>query len=431
MLVNATMQRGEFCEGSELVIKAISADQVIVGMFVHDLKCSWMDHPFLTNQFEIKSEAVRRQILDTGIQEIWIDTSRGIDIPTAGTDDKGPEAQASDAPVAKAASGTAAPAAQDEAPMANIVLPPMARAEEVKRAQKLHRDTCKLVSGMMSDVRMGKQIQLEQCEPMVDRILESIFRFPSALLPLAQVKSRDEYTFQHSASVSALAVAFGRTLDLPRDSIKELALGGLLHDVGKALVPSAILNKPGKLTDSEYMVMKHHAAYGADLLKKTQGISDIAFSAVAQHHERFDGTGYPQGLKGDAITLYGQMMAIIDVYDAITSLRVYHKGMPPTEALRKMYEWSATHFNPRLVQAFIKGVGIYPAGSLVRLESGKMGVVHQVSTDRLLQPVVKIFYHTGKQCYIDPVTVDLSIGQDKIVAHESFDTWGIDQARWL
>lgn len=417
-----------------MVIKAISADQVIVGMFVHDLKCSWMDHPFLTNQFEIKSEEIRRQILDTGIQEIWIDTSRGIDIPKAGAGDTALESTvpvASVVPVAEAEVGTAAPAAQEAVPVANIVLPPMARAEEVKRAQKLHHDTCKLVSSMMSDVRMGKQVQLEQCEPIVDRILESIFRFPGALLPLAQVKSRDEYTFQHSASVSALAVAFGRTLDLPRDTIKELALGGLLHDVGKALVPTSILNKPGKLTDPEFVVMKHHAAHGAELLKKTQGISDIAFSAVAQHHERFDGSGYPHGLKGDAITLYGQMTAIIDVYDAITSLRVYHKGMPLTEALRKMYEWSKTHFNPRLVQAFIKGVGIYPAGSLVRLESGKMGVVHQVSTDRLLQPVVRIFYHTGKRCYIDPVTVDLSVGQDKIVAHESFETWGIDQARWL
>lgn len=177
--------------------------------------------------------------------------------------------------------------------------------------------------------------------------------------------------------------------------------------------------------------MKSHAAHGAELLKKTAGISEIAFSAAAQHHERYDGTGYPHGLKGDDISLYGQMMAIVDVYDAITSLRIYHKGMPPTEALRKMFEWSKFHFNPRLVQAFIKGIGIYPAGSLVRMESGRMGIVREVVPAKLLQPIVKIFYHAEKQCYLDPETIDLSAAQDKIVAHESFEKWGIDQAQWL
>jgi HD-GYP domain-containing protein (c-di-GMP phosphodiesterase class II) len=177
--------------------------------------------------------------------------------------------------------------------------------------------------------------------------------------------------------------------------------------------------------------MKRHASYSAELLKQTRGISQVALLAAAQHHERYDGSGYPHGLKGGEISLHGQMIAIADVYDAITSLRVYHNGMPPTEALRKMYEWSKSHFAPELVQSFIKGIGIYPAGSLVRMESGIMGIVREIAQDNLLKPVVKTFYHAEKRCYLAPAIVDLATVPDKIVAHESFEKWGIDQARWL
>ena len=386
-------------------------------MYIHDLNAGWKANRFLESQFAVKDVETIRKILDAGIREVYINTKLGPDVDAARTME---EVRAElDQQIAEMA--RAGPAA--------IALPPHAAA--VKRAKSLHRDAVKLMGGIMNDVRLGKQVAVEQCEPLVEGILESIFSVPGALLPLAQVKTRDEYTFQHSVSVAALSVTFGRALALPRDVIKELALGGLLHDVGKALVPPAILNKPDKLSDAEFAVMRGHAQRGAELLAKTKGVSQIAFEAAAQHHERYDGTGYPKGLKGDEISLYGQMTAIVDVYDAITSLRVYHKGMPPTEALRKMFEWSKFHFDPKLVQAFIKGVGIYPAGSLVRLESGRMGIVREVVADKLLQPIVKVFYHADSNCYVDPEILDLSAGQDKIVAHESFEKWGIDQAQWL
>jgi HD-GYP domain-containing protein (c-di-GMP phosphodiesterase class II) len=190
------------------------------------------------------------------------------------------------------------------------------------------------------------------------------------------------------------------------------------------------LNKPGKLEESEFNVMKTHVVHTAKLLNDVNGVSEITFNAAAQHHERYDGTGYPHGLKGDAISRHGQMLAIVDVYDAITSIRAYHKGMPPTETLRKMYSWSGTHFNPTLVQAFIKGIGIYPAGSLVRMESDRLGIVREVSPDNLLQPIVQLIYNCKDMCHIEPVTVDLSTSNDKIKSHESFDLWGIPQAKW-
>lgn len=395
------------------MLKKIPASRLRQGMFIHDLNCSWMDHPFLRNQFLVEDEEMLRKIAEAGIGELYIDTGRGLDVAPEESPGSAPVGGATATFPEKLATGTPA------------------LVNEVARAKKLHHEANKLVSGLMRDVRLGQQIEVEQCEPVVEAIIDSIFRKPDALLPLAQVKNRDEYTFQHSVAVAALAAAFGRTLELPRAVIKELAIGGLLHDVGKALVPDAVLNKPGKLTDDEFVLMKNHAALGAQLLKKTPGISEIAYNAAAQHHERFDGTGYPLGLKGDDISLYGQMLAIVDVYDAITSLRIYHKGMPPTEALRNMFQWSKQHFSPTLVQAFIKGIGIYPAGSLVRMESGRMGVVREVVPDKLLQPVVKVFFSAERRCYLPPETVALAECDDKIVAHESFEKWNIDQAAWL
>jgi putative nucleotidyltransferase with HDIG domain len=399
------------------MIKKIPIDQLKIGMYLHDLNCGWMDHPFVRNRFMIDEVATLNKILETRVMEVYIDTGLGADVAVVETSTVAVE--------------------EIEEPLFDLIdfqpniIPKLSPAEEFNRAKTIYSDANKLMQDMMKGVRLGKQIAVEECEPMIDNIIDSMFRLPSALLPLAQMKTRDEYTFQHSVSVSALAVAFGRVLELPRNEIKDIALGGLLHDVGKALVPGRILNKPGKLDEAEFDVMRSHVVHTAQLLKDVNGISEITFNAAAQHHERYDGTGYPHGLKGDEISLHGQMLAIVDVYDAITSIRVYHKGMPPTEALRKLFEWSSTHFNNRLVQAFIKGIGIYPAGTLVRMESGKLGIVREVVPDKLLQPIVQIIYDCKKMCHINPEMLDISASNDKIKYHESFEKWGIDQASWV
>lgn len=399
------------------MIKTIPVTQLRVGMYVHDLNCGWLDHPFARNRFSVDDAAVLRKILETGVTEVTIDTDLGV-VVSAGDDSK-TEALKSDEPACEPSSYT---------PLTIANLSPSQRFNHVK---SLCANANRLMQDMMRDIRLGNQVEFGKCSPIVDNILEAMFSFPSAMLPLAQVKNRDEYTFQHSVSVAALAVAFGRVLNMPRDEVRELAMGGLLHDVGKAQVPGRILNKPGKLDDAEFATMKNHVVSTAGLIKDAKGISQIAFNAAAQHHERYDGTGYPNGLKGDEISVHGQMLAIVDVYDAITSLRVYHKGIPPTEALKRLFEGGGTHFNPRLVEAFIKGIGIYPAGSLVRLESDKLGIVREVIPERLLQPIVQLIYDCKKSIHIAPETVDLAASNDKIKSHESFEKWGIDQARWV
>lgn len=392
------------------MIKMIAIDQLKVGMYVYDLDQYWADHPFDWQCFMVDEADTLETIRASGIREIAIDPDQGLDIERYDG-----AVQASE-PL---------PEVSSLIPQAIVKRSPQA---EFERARELYTNASKLMQDMMRDIRLGKQIELGQCNQMVEGIVDSMFSAPSVLLPLAQMKNRDEYTFQHSVSVAALAVAFGRVLDLPRDEIRELALGGFLHDVGKAQVPGYILNKPGRLNDEEFSVMKTHASRTAGLLKHVSGLSEIAYNAACQHHERYDGSGYPLKLKGEEISLHGQATAIVDVYDAITSIRVYHKGMPPTEALRKLFEWGSTHFNPRLVQAFIKGIGIYPAGSLVRMESDKLGIVREVSPDRLLQPVVQLIYDCKKMAAIKPELVDLAESDDKVKSHESFEQWGINPA---
>lgn len=398
------------------MIKLIPVEKLQAGMFIHDLNCGWMEHNFVRNRFAVEDDDTVKKVLALGTHEIYIDTARGLDLENAPTIEEA--SHKVDEQLEVIATTTTAP------------IKPASLPDEVARARLLHREANVIVRNMMGDIRLGKQIELEKIEPLVEKIVESIFRQKDALLPLSLLKNHDEYTFQHSVSVCTLMTSFARALDLPREVIREIAIGALLHDVGKAKVPDDILNKPAKLTDAEFDKMKSHVVQSKIILMGTPGISVIALDVAAQHHERFDGTGYPNKLKGEKISLYGQMGAIVDVYDALTSNRCYHKGRPPTEALRKLLEWSKFHFKPELVQAFIRTIGIYPSGSLVRLESGRLAVVQEQHTDKLMQPSVKIMYHT-KGHYLTPETIDLRYSQDRIVSHESFEDWNIEPGKWM
>lgn len=399
------------------MIKLIRIEQLAPGMYLHDLNCDWIDHDFVRSQFAVKDSATVERVRRVGVQEVYIDTARGCDVPDAPS---AADAQRElDATLDRIASA-APPSFENTALSAEIV-----------RARQLQGEARQIVRDVMGDIRIGKQIELEKVEPLVENIVASIFRKADALLPLLHLKDHDDYTFLHSVSVCALLTSFARTLELPREIIKEISIGALLHDVGKAKVPDNILNKPAKLTEAEFDKMKSHVVQSKIILMNTPGISQIALDVAAQHHERFDGTGYPNKLKGDEISLYGQMGAIVDVYDAITSNRVYHKGMPPTQALRKLLEWSKYHFDPRLVHAFIRSVGIYPSGSLVRLHSDTLAVVQEQRADNLLQPKVLVIYDAKRRCYVTPQLLELHRSNDRIVEHEDFDAWGIDPARWI
>ncbi|MCL0085618.1 HD-GYP domain-containing protein [Thermodesulfovibrionales bacterium] len=308
--------------------------------------------------------------------------------------------------------------------------------EELIRARKIKDDAKQIVKDIMEDVRIGRQIEVEKIDPIVEKMADSIFRNKDALMSLGKIKHMDDYTFLHSVSVSVFMISFCKSLGFDRSFINKAGVGALLHDIGKVNVPIEILNKSGGLTDEEFAKVKDHVVQGSLILSQTQGISDTSILVAAQHHERFDGSGYPNGLKGSEISKLGQMAAIVDVYDAITSDRCYHKGMESSEAIRKIFEWSKYHFNQDLVQKYIRCVGIYPVGATVRLESGLLGVVIKPGTESLLRPIIRVVYNTKKERFTTPEDIDLSKtlgkgGGDKIVGYEQPERWNIDPYRYL
>jgi HD-GYP domain-containing protein (c-di-GMP phosphodiesterase class II) len=403
------------------MLKKVDSSQLRVGMYIHDLDCGWMDHPFLRNRFAITSEDEIRKILASGIRSVTIDCTRGQDVADAPT-------------VAEVAAVTEA----EVAAIAAKPVPPLRTtlAEEFDRAAVIRRQAAGLVKTVMQDARLGKAVELDQVSPVVENITASILRNASALLGLSVIKNKDDYTFLHSVSVCTLLVAFCRSRGMDAGTTYQAGIGGLLHDTGKALVPDHILNKPGRLTDEEFEVVRRHPKDGYDILRRSAGIGAIPLDITLHHHERRDGTGYPDGQGEQDTSELAQMAAIVDVYDAITADRCYHKGIPAAEALRKMYEWSKFHFNPALTQEFMRCVGIYPVGTLVLLESGRLGVVVEPHETSLLTPKVNVFYSTKSQTYIKPETVDLARGLgfgggDRIVRHEAPEKWQVDPLRFL
>ncbi|MDX8399326.1 MAG: HD-GYP domain-containing protein [Gallionellaceae bacterium] len=396
------------------MIKRIRSDQLQPGMYIHDLNCGWMEHPFAFNSFKVGDEGKVQKIIATGIRELYIDSSKGLDVEDAQTHEEF-HSELHEKITALAASREIKPRLQT----------PL--VEEVTVAKEVHVEAHKVVHHLMSDIRMGQQIEVAKMSPVVESITDSIFRNQDAFISLARIKNKDEYTFQQSVSVCALLVAFCRAMGYERSVIVEAGMGGLLHDIGKMKIPNYILNKPAPLTEDEFVIMKSHSAVGRELLERTPGVPEIAILIAGQHHERYDGTGYPGKLKGKQISQLGQMASIVDVYDALTSSRVYHKGMEPTAAVKKLFEWSKFHFNSELVEHFICFIGIYPIGTLVRLESDMLAVVISPGHESLLRPVVRVVFDIKRD---SPVTsahdIDLSATLDSIIQYESPSQWGID-----
>jgi putative nucleotidyltransferase with HDIG domain len=219
-------------------------------------------------------------------------------------------------------------------------------------------------------------------------------------------------------------IALARELGLDDEGVRIAGIAGLLHDVGKMGVPDAILNKPGKLTDEEFSLIKSHPVKGAEILERSGGVDDKVIEVCLHHHEKFDGSGYPHGQSADQISIISRMAAVCDVYDAITSDRPYKKGWPPSESIQRMMSWSG-HFDPKVLQAFIKVVGIYPIGSLVRLKSQRLAVVISQSQGSLLKPVVKVFFSTRTRLPLQQQVLDLSKDSvdDTIECREPLENW--------
>lgn len=394
------------------MLKRIAVKDLKLGMFVCEFCGSWMEHPFWKTKFLLTDEKDLQTIISSGIKELWIDTDLGADADENRVSRLKEEVDQETEYLLKLATSAKK-------------IEKISLDQEVKQAAKLCEKSKTAVISMFNDARLGKAVEVGAARELVEEISDSVMRNAHAIISLARLKTADEYTYMHSVAVCALMIALARQLNLPEESVRDAGLAGLLHDLGKMGIPDKILNKPGKLTDEEFVTIKSHPEIGAKVLMEGSDVSAMVMDVVLHHHEKMDGTGYPHGLKGEHISLYAKMGAVCDVYDAITSDRPYKKGWSPAESIRKMAEWSKGHFDEMVFQAFVKTVGIYPTGSLVKLESGRLGIVVEQGTS-LLTPKVKIFFSAKTKSPIIQETIDLSllVGKEKIIGRESAEDWG-------
>lgn len=381
------------------MLKKISIDQLKPGMFVHKI-LEQKGSLSITNQGRVTSNDIVNALKKRGVLTLAIDTEKAFD-PNGGEN------------------------AQSKAPLPEKAEPPVAKAAPVKakkisleselvRATALHRQGKSIQRALLNALQ--KELPFDSSIPKAfsNKLVESIDRNPDALLCLTKIREKDDYLLEHSLNVAILLANFAKYLGMPEEEVQKLSYAGFLHDLGKIKIPDAILHKPGKLTDSEMDIMKLHVQYGVEHLQATD-LEQSLIQAISEHHERLDGLGYPDGKKGEDISHAGRMLAIADMYDALTAERVYKSGMPSQKAFSILMKDAPERLDVNLVQKFIKCMGIHPVGSVVLLSNERLGLVLQ-QNESPLTPIVKVFYSVRQSSYITPKDVDLS--QEKSLSIE-------------
>jgi HD-GYP domain-containing protein (c-di-GMP phosphodiesterase class II) len=431
------------------MLRKIPTHQLRIGMHVHEVPGSWLAHPFWRASFKLADDKQLAQ-LRAAVPHVVIDASKGLDVDgepvaeLAGAEDASAPGQTTfldDIEVNNAACDDGRAAPVDQAlvlqPEGTARLPPLQPVsfqDEVLRASRIVASSCAAMRSMFHDVRLGKAVDAEHCLPLVDEITQSVSRNPGVIVSLARLKTSDDYTYMHSVAVCALMVTLSRQLGLSKADTREAGLAGLVHDLGKAMMPPEVLNKPGALTLKEFAIMKSHPEVGHRMLTEGRGVGAVPLDVCLHHHEKVNGRGYPKGLRGDEISVFAKMGAVCDVYDAITSNRSYKMGWDPAESITRMAQWAKEgQFEERIFQAFVKSVGIYPTGSLVKLRSGRLAIVVEQGEASLLKPMVKVFYSTKASEPLVPQLLDLGQSSDEIVSREKPEAWGFKDldALWM
>lgn len=380
-----------------MAIKRIATSELQIGMYIQKLGGSWIQHPFVRSSFLLTEPNDIKRIKEAGIKELWIDDEKGEITEAAEPSDS---SQKTDSPTAQQTT-TDKTHSEIKASDASSSI-----ENEIERARKLCQDAKPQIMSMFNDIRLGKAIDPKTTLPLVGEIDSLVQRNSAAILSVARLKTHDDYTYMHSVAVCALMLSLANQMGLDKEQTRLAGIGGLMHDLGKAAMPLDILNKPGKLTDAEYLVMKKHTIVGATILQDSGAEAEVIDIAL-NHHEKINGTGYPNQLPAEKISQLARMAAICDVYDAVTSERAYKKPWEPANTIREMSKWDG-HFDKQIFNSFVKSVGIYPIGSLVRLTSQRLAVVIEPAIDSLLKPKVKVFFSIRSNAPIPIQIIDLS-----------------------
>lgn len=298
---------------------------------------------------------------------------------------------------------------------------------EVQEAKEIFNESKAIQKKLFSQALTGMPVDLAPVVSVTNKSVDAIFNNPDSLACMINIREKDEYLLEHSVAVAVYMTIFAHYKEMSKEIIQHLSIGAFLHDIGKIKIPENILNKPGKLTDDEFTIMKTHANHSIDIIKNTPGINKLSLEVAALHHEKLNGEGYPFQVKGEDISQYGRMIAICDIFDALTANRVYKEGFTHNKAFSILRELAKNnHLDATLVDQFIKCIGVYPIGSLVQLESKKVAIVEQRNDNSPIQPKVRSFYNVKLNKYTETQDIDLTDSNDSIVKSVRAEEFDLD-----
>ncbi len=354
------------------MIKIIKIEDLKPGMFIIDVTNNWSKHLELENKLFVEDELLIERLVQKGLKEVYIDPTKFRKVKIKSLD---------------------ATISQKEG---------SSLQDKLTNAASVRKETYKSVMSVMTDYIRSKEINLGKAEHIVSKVADSVLQNKFILAGLGLMHSANNYLFEHSVNSLTLMVTFANSMGYDKATQEELGLGAMLHDIGMLNIPSIVLNKRTEFTPSDVIEMKKHVDYGYKILKNTPGIPQSAILMAVQHHERYNGTGYPLQLVGSRISVYGQMAGIIDVYHAATTDRGYKKGMAPSQALANILKKKSGEFDKDLVKKFVQAIGIYPFGSILSLKNGLSGLVLNIEGSDLLHPILRIIHDPKKGGLITP-----------------------------
>lgn len=390
-------------------------------MYVAELDRPWLDTPFLLEGVLLRNEAelaTLRRYCQWVYVDLWYSTENVASLIRAAA--AAATHQEDHKRAAARDVGASAPSAAPALSALELDLPAGLRLQSyaepapieaaLPRANQSWSRGADTLRTLMDDLRDDTHSELRDVDQVADDLVASMIETPDAMLWVARLRNEDQGAYQHCLKVAIYLVALGRHMGFPRDDLVRLGLTGMLADVGKIQLPRALLEKPGMLTPGEHDVVKKHVQLGIDALRKSMTLDPSVEEGILQHHERIDGSGYPQGLQGKQIGIYGRMTAIADCFAALITDRPYAKAVAPQEALMLMSKWCGTSFHEALLEQFVQAIGVFPVGSLVELSNDEIAVVLAHNRVRRLEPRVLVLAGPDRRQLDTPFERDLLIG---------------------
>lgn len=375
-----------------------------VGMFVTAIEDSKRVN--LSNAGRVSSEQAIKQLIKNGVKFAWVDqglSAKGSVFKPVKSDEASEDLQSEMTPIKRKK---------------------MSRFSQQQKANKIIKEAKGLAHKILTQTFDGKPIHVDELDGWADDLIEAVLIDSDALHCVSALRNKDEYLLEHSVNVSTLLVTFGKHLNMPKETLKQLAIGGIIHDVGKIKVDDKVLHKPARLTAEEFEHMKLHQVFAKEIITTVAGLGEISRDVCLMHHEKIDGSGYPNGLSAEQLPIHGRMSSIVDIYDALTADRVYKKGMSPAEAFKILLSMTPNHLDKELVYKFINCIGVYPVGAIVELSDGRVGIVWTSKEGEPLKPEVKCFYSRKYKRFIDVAMVDVkrsSVTIEKAIAPSSLE----------